>query len=53
MKMRKCSVCKTYTFKDKCVRCGIETIPPQPPKFSLQDRYGELRRMAIKKTKNP
>ncbi|MEM5829881.1 MAG: RNA-protein complex protein Nop10 [Candidatus Aenigmatarchaeota archaeon] len=49
MKMKKCPVCKTYTFKGKCVKCGSETFSPHPPKFSPQDKYGELRRKMIKK----
>jgi H/ACA ribonucleoprotein complex subunit 3 len=48
MKMRKCLVCKTYTFKEKCPKCGAETVSPHPPKFSPQDKYGKLRRSAKK-----
>lgn len=52
MKMRKCFVCKIYTFKEKCSKCGIETILPSPPKFSPQDKYGKLRRDLIRELKS-
>jgi H/ACA ribonucleoprotein complex subunit 3 len=48
MKMRKCLACKIYTFKEKCPKCGAETVSPHPPRFSPQDKYGELRRSAKK-----
>jgi H/ACA ribonucleoprotein complex subunit 3 len=50
MKMKKCLACNIYTFKEKCPRCGAETISPHPPKFSPQDKYGPLRRIAKKMT---
>jgi H/ACA ribonucleoprotein complex subunit 3 len=49
MKMRKCVVCKTYTFKEICAKCGAKTVLPYPPKFSPQEKYGELRRKFIKR----
>jgi len=49
--MRKCLSCKNYTFKKNCPKCGAETVTPHPPKFSPQDKYGDLRRKAIKELK--
>jgi H/ACA ribonucleoprotein complex subunit 3 len=48
MKMRKCLACKVYTFKENCPKCKAQTVFPNPPKFSPQDKYGELRRSAKK-----
>jgi H/ACA ribonucleoprotein complex subunit 3 len=44
MRIRKCTACKIYTFKESCPKCGGKTTSPQPPKFSPQDRYGRYRR---------
>ena len=44
MKMRKCPVCGTYTFKEVCPKCGAKTIVPNPPKYSPIDKYGKYRR---------
>ena len=47
--MRKCLTCNTYTFKEKCPKCGAQTFLPYPPNFSPQDKYGKLRR-SLKKS---
>lgn len=41
--MRKCQGCGTYTLNQTC-KCGGETMVPQPPRYSPQDRYGTYRR---------
>ncbi|MGC8610692.1 MAG: RNA-protein complex protein Nop10 [Thermoplasmata archaeon] len=43
--MRKCLKCNIYTLKDKCPKCGEETVYVYPPKFSLEDKYGKYRRI--------
>jgi len=42
----KCPKCGQYTLKNKCLKCGVKTINPKPPKFSPQDKYAEYRRKA-------
>ncbi|RLF96757.1 RNA-protein complex protein Nop10 [Thermococci archaeon] len=44
MKIRKCFLCGTYTFKQECPKCHSQTYYPKPPKFSLEDKYGKYRR---------
>jgi H/ACA ribonucleoprotein complex subunit 3 len=51
MKIRKCSNCKNYTFKEICPKCGEKTSRPLPPSFSPQDKYGKYRRKFIKEMK--
>ena len=38
-----------YMLEKICPKCNQETILPRPPKFSLQDKYGEYRRDVKKK----
>jgi len=40
----KCSSCQVYTLEKNCPKCHAETIMPKPPKFSLDDKYGNYRR---------
>ncbi len=40
----KCLFCEKYTMERKCSLCSKETIIPRPPKFSLNDKYAELKR---------
>ncbi len=42
--IRKCPICKDYTFKEICTKCGSKTFIPIPPKFSPEDRWGDYRR---------
>ena len=44
-----CSFCLKYTLNKNCPICEKETIAPKPPKFSLQDKYGEYRREVKRK----
>jgi len=44
MKIRKCPSCKEYTFKQACPNCNIESVNPNPPRFSPEDKYGKYRR---------
>lgn len=41
--IKKCKKCGRYTLKEKCPICGGGTSSPHPPKFSLQDKYLELK----------
>jgi H/ACA ribonucleoprotein complex subunit 3 len=43
--MRKCTVCKVYTFKATCPKCNGKSINPEPPKYSPENKYGKYRRM--------
>ncbi len=43
-KVKKCAECSTYTLEDRCPRCDAETSDPEPPAFSMPDRYGDYRR---------
>lgn len=42
----KCDKCGIYTMKKACPKCNDETINPKPPRFSIDDRYGNYRRKA-------
>ncbi|MEA4977450.1 MAG: RNA-protein complex protein Nop10 [Methanomassiliicoccaceae archaeon] len=46
-KMKRCSACGRYSFKEDCPACGKHTSSPIPPKYSPEDRYGAYRRKAI------
>lgn len=41
--LRKCSKCNHYTLKEKCPKCGEETISAHPAKFSPDDKYMRYR----------
>ena len=47
-KLLKCSKCDAYTMKEKH-SCGGSAITPKPAKFTLEDKYGGLRRKAKRK----
>jgi len=40
----RCPSCGKYTLESLCPNCTIMTINPDPPKFSIQDKYGSYRR---------
>lgn len=40
----KCNTCKVYTLEKTCPKCNLKTLSPKPAKFSIDDKYGELRR---------
>ncbi|MBN1156040.1 RNA-protein complex protein Nop10 [Candidatus Woesearchaeota archaeon] len=46
--MMKCSVCRIYTLKEKCI-CGEKTNQVRPAKYSPEDKYSKYRRMVKKK----
>lgn len=46
--IHKCTSCRTYTLEEKCPSCSKEAVIPRPPKFSLGDKYAELRRKVKK-----
>ena len=41
-----CERCKEYTLHENCPRCGEKTFQNIPPKFSVDDKYEDLRRKA-------
>ncbi|MDD3263573.1 MAG: nucleolar RNA-binding Nop10p family protein [Candidatus Nanoarchaeia archaeon] len=43
-RIKYCISCKEYTLKDKCPKCGNNTILNVPPKFSIEDKYAKYRR---------
>lgn len=42
--LKKCEKCGSYSLSEKC-GCGGKTRIPNPPKFSLPDKYGRYRRL--------
>lgn len=44
----KCQNCLEYTFSTKC-KCGGIAVPPQPPKYSPEDKYAKYRRETKRK----
>lgn len=42
-KLRKCPIDGTYTFSEKCPKCGNPTVIPHPPRFSPVDKYVKYR----------
>ncbi|MEM2143662.1 MAG: nucleolar RNA-binding Nop10p family protein [Candidatus Thorarchaeota archaeon] len=45
----KCAQCGSYTLRDtSCPKCNGKVFDPEPPKFSLVDKYAEYRRRARK-----
>jgi len=40
--LRFCKKCNVYTLKQEC--CNSETLSPEPPKYSPEDKYGKYRR---------
>ncbi len=48
-KILKCIKCGKYTMKEIC-SCGEKTISPKPAKYSPEDKFGEYRRLAKKRT---
>ncbi|EWG07127.1 MAG: H/ACA RNA-protein complex component Nop10p [Candidatus Aramenus sulfurataquae] len=47
-KLRKCVFDGTYTFEEKCPKCGRPTVVPHPPRFSPEDKYVKYR-LEVKK----
>lgn len=53
--LQKCKDCKKYgilTPESKCRHCGGQLINPQPPKFSLIDKYAKYRLIYFKEEFN-
>jgi len=42
--IKKCPKCDEYTTKGFCPKCTEKTLGSAPPKFSPEDKYGEIRR---------
>ncbi|HLC88701.1 MAG TPA: RNA-protein complex protein Nop10 [Candidatus Nanoarchaeia archaeon] len=45
----KCPSCQQYTLENNCPSCNSATVRPQPPKFSVEDKYARYRREVKKK----
>jgi H/ACA ribonucleoprotein complex subunit 3 len=45
--IKKCASCGIYTMKGFCPKCNSKTLVSDPPKFSPEDKYGEIRRKLI------
>ncbi|WP_096390799.1 RNA-protein complex protein Nop10 [Halopenitus persicus] len=54
--IRRCSEWRTtherpvYTFKERCPDCGAAAENSAPPPFSPEDRHGEYRRRARRRS---
>ncbi|NIA04322.1 MAG: RNA-protein complex protein Nop10 [Nitrospiraceae bacterium] len=46
VKILKCEKCGNYFLSETCPICGGKCVTPEPPKFSLEDKYGKYRRIA-------
>ena len=42
--IKNCTTCGLYTLKGFCPKCNEKTSGSAPPKYSPEDKYGELRR---------
>lgn len=51
MTLLKCPGCGEYTLKKSCGKCNVNTINPNPARYSPKDRYGKYRREMKKETK--
>ncbi|MBD3158712.1 MAG: RNA-protein complex protein Nop10 [Candidatus Lokiarchaeota archaeon] len=49
----KCKKCSRYTLdSETCPHCGGDVGNPHPARYSPQDKYGEYRRAAKRKSKS-
>lgn len=46
--IRSCPSCRKYTLLETCSTCYATTQLPRPPKFSLDEKYIDLKREAKK-----
>ncbi|MGA1822921.1 MAG: RNA-protein complex protein Nop10 [Thermoplasmatota archaeon] len=46
-RIKRCGICRMYTLKDHCPKCGEPTGNTFPPRYSPADKYGKYRRMAL------
>lgn len=44
----KCKKCGAYSMRDRCPKCGGESVEMLPAKYSPEDPYGKYRREAKK-----
>ncbi|WP_094227302.1 RNA-protein complex protein Nop10 [Methanolobus psychrotolerans] len=44
----RCRNCGRYTLETVCQKCRLNTVRPQPARFSPKDPYGKYRRLARK-----
>lgn len=42
--IKRCPSCGLYTLKGFCPKCNEKTMVSAPPRYSPEDKYGELRR---------
>lgn len=40
----RCMACGSYSYREKCPKCGAAAASPHPPRFSPEDKYGHYRR---------
>ncbi|TFG04973.1 MAG: RNA-protein complex protein Nop10 [Promethearchaeota archaeon] len=51
--LRRCVQCGRYSMVEQdCPDCSGKMINPQPPRFSLMDKYGKYRRELKKRTES-
>lgn len=41
-----CEKCNQYMLQETCPRCNVKTGNPNPPKYSVEDKYASYRRKA-------
>jgi len=44
MEILRCQKCGQYTLEPS--HCNQQAIPPRPPRFSVEDKYADLKRKA-------
>jgi len=44
MEILRCQKCREYTLEPK--HCDEQTVPPGPPKFSVEDKWAGYKRQA-------
>ena len=42
----KCNACKEYGLKEVCSSCKGDCVSPKPARYSVEDKWGNYRRMA-------
>jgi len=51
--LRICRSCESYSFRDRCPKCGTTTSTPHPARYDPGDRYGKYRRLLLETLKGP
>jgi len=42
--IKRCPECGLFTLRGLCPKCQSKTAASAPPRFSPEDKYGEIRR---------